>query len=156
MICIDVLKDVSISNHITLVDANSGVRLGLATINLPNTICSISLATHDQDPDFVNYSIVHADNYTGKRLLAFWDYGSGKTVFDIPADTGVGKYSANLDYVDMPIFTGFTFKDIQLKPGVNVFVDPTFPVISFTDETIKRIPLTPNVVAMLGIKLQEV
>ena len=156
MICIDVLKDVSTSNQATLVDANSGVSLGTVTINLPNTICTISLAAPISESDFSDYSIVHADNYTGKRILAFWNYGSGKTVLDIPADTGVGKFTVNLDYVDMPIFKGFTFKNMQLKPGVNVFVDPTFPVISFTDETIKCIPLTPNVVAMIGIKLQEV
>lgn len=155
MKCIDVLINVNKLDQIFVYDADTRKRIGSFTANVRNGICNIFAAIPTEAAGFDSYFIISADNYTDKRLLAFWDYGPDKVVLDIPADTGSGRMGEVFDYSIYPIFEGYLFKHLKLMPGAELFMDPAFSMIVVNEGDVKNIPLTPYVSNMIGIKLEE-
>ena len=155
MKCVDVLIGVSNFNNIHLFDADTWQSLGVVNANQPNNTCRIYAGTPNGVPDFSDYTIVSADNYSNRRVLGFWDYGADKVVLDIPQDTGSGRMDELFDYSTLPIFDGYLFKTLTLMPGIELYTDPSFPVIAFTPGDVKITPITPNIANMLGIRLME-
>lgn len=155
MKCVDVLIGVTSTDNIHVYEADTWEKVGIAKANVPNNFCNIYAGSPADAPDFSDYFVISVDNYSTKRLLAFWDYGTDKVVLDIPQDTGSGRIDELFDYSGLPIFAGYLFKTLKLMPGVQLYTDPAFPIIAFTPGDVKITPITPNIANMLGIRLME-
>jgi len=153
MKCIDILIGVD-SSTVHLVDALSQEFIRTVNTNTKNDLCVINTVAKDIE-GFSDYYAIMVENYTGRQLLGFFDYGPGKTVLDIPTETSSGKAPDTVVYEEMPVFAGFTYMNLTLSPGYKIFMDPAYPSVRLRAGEVKSLPITPAVQAAIGTILQE-